>query len=440
MSSAGQSAEPLARAPLAPAPSARAQIAGLTFAMILLDPDFVIREVNSAAESLIGKSARRLVGRRLTQVVDFGGSPLVERMQGDDAQLIARNLALKVGERPLSVNMTVSPLGSDPGWRVITLSDAGQGERLGEDERTGALRGPAVLAHEIKNPLSAIRGAAQLLARRGGRGAGEDGPALTALIIDEVDRIASLVDRMQRLGREKAEPVSPCNLHAAIRRACETVRAASRVPFALVEEFDPSLPPVLANEGALVQILVNLVSNARDACAGGAAPLVTIRTRFVSGLVMNVIRLGRPVKLPIEVQVSDNGPGVDSALAHSIFEPFVSSKPMGQGLGLALVHKLVRDMDGRISHERDEAARISPTSAFICRWPEIKPEREREGHDAARIVGRRRRLAIATVITAALEDEAFTVDRCDRDRQARPACWLKTILRCHADRCGASRR
>ena len=103
-----------------------------------------------------------------------------------------------------------------------------------------------------------------------------------------------------------------------------------------------------------MQILVNLLSNARDACANGDDPAVIIRTRFVSGLVMNVFRLGRPVKLPIEVQVSDNGPGIDPALADSIFEPFVSSKPNGQGLGLALVNKLVRDMDGRISHERDE--------------------------------------------------------------------------------------
>ena len=336
-------------------PGPREQIAGLTFGLLLVGADLRIREVNPAAESLIGRSARRLVGRSLVEVIDFGQSPSSDRLRSDDAQLIARNLALKVGERALRVNLTVSPLASDPGWRVVTLSDTGQGERFGEDDRAGALRAPVVLAHEIKNPLSAIRGAAQLLARK--VGAGEQ--ALTALIADEVDRIASLVDRMQRLGREKAEPVGPCNLHAAIRRACDTVRAASATPFMLVEEFDPSLPPVMANEGALVQILVNLVSNARDACAKGPEPQVTIRTRFVSGLVMNVFRLGRPVKLPIEVQVSDNGPGVDPALADSIFEPFVSSKPNGQGLGLALVNKLVRDMDGRIGLERDDPAKLT---------------------------------------------------------------------------------
>jgi len=336
-------------------PDPRDQISGVTFGLLLLSPELKIRQVNPAAENLIGRSSRRLLDCHLFDVIDFGASRMTDRIQGDESQLIARNLMLRVGQRALSVDMTVSPLPSHPGWRVVTLSDAGQGERLSEDDRAAALRGPAVLAHEIKNPLSAIRGAAQLLARK----VGEGERTLTSLITDEVDRIASLIDRMQRLGREKAEPTGPCNLHAAIRRACATVRAASSEPLVLVEEFDPSLPPVLANEGALVQILVNLLTNARDACAGSDEPRVTIRTRFVSGLVMNVFRLGRPVKLPIEVQVSDNGPGIDPSLTDIIFEPFVSSKQNGQGLGLALVNKLVRDMDGRISHERDEVAGLT---------------------------------------------------------------------------------
>jgi two-component system, NtrC family, nitrogen regulation sensor histidine kinase GlnL len=264
---------------------------------------------------------------------------------------VARGLDLKLGQRAIKVNLTVSPLPSHPGWRVVTLSDAGKGEQLGDDDRRTTLRGPAVLAHEIKNPLAAIRGAAQLLARKA-KGAEK---AMTDLIADEVDRIAGLIDRMQRLGRQRAEPVLPLNLHEAIHRAYETVRIGSEAPVNWREEFDPSLPPVLANEGALVQVMVNLMSNARDACSPGKAPEVVVRTRFVSGLVMNVMRLGRPVKLPIEIQVSDNGPGIDPALRDDIFEPFVSSKPQGQGLGLALVQKLVRDMDGRVTHERDEA-------------------------------------------------------------------------------------
>lgn len=336
-------------------PSGAQQISGLTFALLLLDPGFVVREANHAAEDLLGASARRMVGQKLQELVEFEDLRILDRIGETEAQLTARGLSVRFGEREHRVNMTVSALVSHPGWRVLTFSDAGQGERLGDEERPPALRGPAILAHEIKNPLSAIRGAAQLL----GRKAGEGERPLTDLIADEVDRIALLIDRMQRLGRERPEPVGPFNLHQAVRRACDTLFAAGEDHIALREEFDPSLPPVLANEGALVQVLVNLIGNARDATRDSKQPTITIRTRFVSGLVLNVIRLGRPVKLPIEIQVSDNGPGVDPALADHIFEPFVTSKPHGQGLGLALVNKLVRDMNGRITHEREDNAGIT---------------------------------------------------------------------------------
>jgi two-component system nitrogen regulation sensor histidine kinase GlnL len=333
-------------------PDPRDQIAGLTFALLLLAPDLTIAQLNPAAENLIGRSARRLIGRKFLDIVGFAEERILDRLLGEEAQLVARGLPIEVERRTSLVNLTISSLPAHPGWRVVTLSDAGQGERFSDEERGGgALRGPAVLAHEIKNPLSAIRGAAQLVARKL-----DDGDrALTDLITDEVDRIAQLIDRMQRLGREQPDPVAPLNLHEAIHRACDTVSTASRMSVVIREEFDPSLPPVLANEGALVQVLINLITNARDACEGARNPEIVIRTRFVSGLVMNVIRLGRPVKLPIEVQVSDNGAGIDPALRDHIFEPFVSSKQNGQGLGLALVNKLVRDMDGRIGHERDES-------------------------------------------------------------------------------------
>lgn len=332
-------------------PAAADLIAGLTFAMLVVTPDLTVHSANPAAESMLGRSSKRLAGRDLADILDFSEMHVGDHLRRNEEQLIARGVPMRIGDKAVLVNLTVSPLATHPGWRVVTLSDAGQGERFGNEERRVSLRGPAVLAHEIKNPLAAIRGAAQLVARQ----LDEKHRGMTNLIADEVDRIAQLIDRMQRLGREKAEPVAPLNLHAAIHRALDTVQAASDATLRVREEFDPSLPPVVANEGALVQVLINLLSNARDACADQPKPQVAIRTRFVSGLVMNVFRLGRPVKLPIEVQVSDNGPGIDPAVEQHIFEPFVSSKPNGQGLGLALVQKLVRDMDGRISHERDNA-------------------------------------------------------------------------------------
>lgn len=333
-------------------PEPREQIAGLTFALLLIAPDLTIAQANPAAESMLGHSARRLVGKPFLEIVSFADGRVRDKIFADEAQLVARGLPIRVDGRDLLVNLTLSPLVAHPGWRTVTLSDAGPGERAADEERAGALRGPAVLAHEIKNPLAAIRGAAQLVARK----LPDEERALTSLITDEVDRIAQLIDRMQRLGREQPEPVEPVNLHAAVRRAVEIVTAADPSPVPLREEFDPSLPPVLANEGALVQVLINLIVNARDACRHIRNPEIVVRTRFVSGLARNVMRLGRPVKLPIEVQISDNGPGIDPALREHIFEPFVSSKKNGQGLGLALVSKLVRDMDGRIGQERDEAA------------------------------------------------------------------------------------
>lgn len=333
-------------------PEAERQIASLALAVILLGPGLEVRNANPAAEQSIGASAKRLIGRHIGEVLEFEEARILEWMEQGDAQLSAHGVLIRTGHQAArAFDLTLSPVTGAQGWQILTLQPSGSSDRLEGADAT-ALKAPAILAHEIKNPLSAIRGAAQLLARQ----AGELERAMTSLITDEVDRIAKLVDRMQSLGREKPEPVAPCNLHEVIRRARSVVEAAGDEGVQLQEEFDPSLPPVLGNADALVQVLINLVSNARDACKAAADPRIVVRTRFVSGFVMNALRLGRPIKLPIEIRVSDNGPGVDPALADHIFEPFVSSKKNGQGLGLALVKKLVRDMNGRISHERDADA------------------------------------------------------------------------------------
>lgn len=333
-------------------PDARAQLAALVFAVLLLDEDDNIIEANHAAEEMFGRSARKLCEMRFWDTVGLADERLRERLSVADAQVIARGVTIATPLSERKVNISSSPMHGDPGWRVITLSDAGQPENDEDESERMELRAPAVLAHEIKNPLSAIRGASQLLARRV---AGKDKP-LAKMISAEVDRIAQLIDRMQQLGAKPIEITGPCNLHEAIRNAMGTVRAGRNERCELVEEFDPSLPPVAADQGALEQVLINLIANACDASAALEDPHVTVRTRFVSGLVFNTIRFGKATRLPIEITVTDRGAGVDPALRDHVFEPFVSSKPQGQGLGLALVRKLLRDMGGRISHERDERA------------------------------------------------------------------------------------
>lgn len=334
-------------------PDAASQLAGFVFAVLLIDPEGRIIEANPAAEDLLGRSAHRLIGEKLTEVVAFGDPRVAAGLAEPEGPLVARDIPLATGANPRRVNLTCSPLAAHAGWRAVTLSDAGMGaEEQGEGM---ALRAPAILAHEIKNPLAAIRGASQLLARRL---EAKDKP-LAGIIAAEVDRIAGLVDRMQQLGSVSRIGAGDCNLHEAIRSALASVRAARGDGIELVEAFDPSLPRVAADAAALEQVLINLLTNACDACAVAENPRVTVRTRFVSGLVYNVIRFGKATRLPVEIVVADNGPGIAPELRDHAFEPFVTGKAHGQGLGLALVRKLVRDMGGRIAHERDDKAGLT---------------------------------------------------------------------------------
>ena len=336
-----------------PVPDAQRQLASLPLAIVLLAPGQRIASANPAAEQFFGQSLRRLAGRALADTLTFEEPRLAERIADSDTPVSAREIDVTVtgqGTRRLDVN--VAPVVDEPGWQILTLHDSTAAETMGEAPHPGedtVLRAPEILAHEIKNPLAGIRGAAQLLARK----VDDKDKALTSLIADEVDRIAKLIDQMQTLSRRTSVPVAPCNLHEAVRRASAILVASGDAP-RIEEEFDPSLPSVLGNADALVQVVINLMSNAREACRDAAVPRIIVRTRFASGLQLHSSGTDQPVRLPIELRVSDNGPGIDPAMRDHIFEPFVTSKKTGQGLGLALVRKLVRDMNGRITHDRDD--------------------------------------------------------------------------------------
>jgi two-component system nitrogen regulation sensor histidine kinase GlnL len=350
-------------------PDARAQLSGLIFALVLIDAEGRIAEVNHAAEDLLGTSANRLVGTRLTDRIGPLDPRVEARLMASDEALVVRDLAIRVGDYDVRVNLTASPLGGYPGWQVVTLSQIGHDDGSSPAGGEAMLGAPAVLAHEIKNPLAAIRGAGQLAARK----LPHADKKLAKMITDEVDRIARLIDRMQQLGSTRTGPVEPCNPHEAIRAAVATMRAASTQVSGIEirEEFDPSLPAVLANRDALEQVLINLISNARDAAQGqGGGGEIIVQTRFVSGLAFSAIRNGRAVPLPIEITISDNGPGIDPALQGHVFEPFVSSKPSGQGLGLSLVRKLVRDMNGNISHDRDSRSGLTHFRLHLPQAPD----------------------------------------------------------------------
>ena len=339
-------------------PEANRLLASLPHAVILLEPGLRIASVNPAAEQFFGQSLRRLVGSTLAQVMSFSDPRLLERLNDFETPVSAREVVVALkGRGARRIDINVAPVADTLGWQVLTIHDNSATDALGDDSGgidNAVLRGPEIMAHEIKNPLAGIRGAAQLLARK----VDERDRALTDLITSEVDRIANLIDQMQKLSRRTTSPVEPCNLHEAARRAIDVIDAASATqpsPVRLIEEFDPSLPAVLGSPDGLVQVIINLVSNAMEACREVDDPKVTIRTRFASGLQLHTTDSGKPVRLPVELRISDNGPGIDPKLRDHIFEPFVTGKKSGQGLGLALVQKLVREMNGRITHDRDEA-------------------------------------------------------------------------------------
>jgi two-component system nitrogen regulation sensor histidine kinase GlnL len=341
-------------------PDPKHLMASLPQALFLLAPDLSVTSVNPAGEQLMGQGASRLIGRMIQDMFVFEEPLIAARLNEREAHLVARGTMVRILDQPArALDLMSAPVVHFAGWQMLVLQEPVGVEALtlgmagGDDAGNAVLRAPDVLAHEIKNPLAGIRGAAQLLDRH----VDPANRALTELITREVDRIAKLIDQMQSLSRRGAEPEADCNLHEASRHAQAILTAGKNHAGALTieEEFDPSLPPISANPDQLVQVLLNLMANARDACEGQPNPRVIVRTRFASGIQVHPAAGGKPLRLPIELRVSDNGAGVPVALRDHIFEPFVSSKKNGQGLGLALVQKLVREMHGRVTHDRDEA-------------------------------------------------------------------------------------
>src|SRR3712207_4514789 len=200
-----------------------------------------------------------------------------------------------------------------------------------------------MLAHEVKNPLSGIRGAAQLLEQ----GASEDDRELCQLILDEVDRIRGLVDRMDMFS-DRAVELEPVNIHQVLNHVKRVARTGFAAGLRIVEEYDPSLPPVWGNRDLLVQILLNLVKNAAEAAGPDGGGEIALGTAYHHGVRVAVPGSKERMHLPLQVSVRDDGPGIPEAVRATLFERFVSTKRGGQGLGLALVAKLVADQGGLI--------------------------------------------------------------------------------------------
>ncbi|HVI98626.1 MAG TPA: ATP-binding protein [Sphingomonas sp.] len=327
-------------------------LAALPVGILVLDPDRRIARVNAACEQLLNLSERVLLGQRLDDILALPGAA---RSRHDGHALAAFDVEIETsrGAR-VRVDYLETLLSDRAGWRVITLHHAAtprvMGVSPGRDAGARAAVGAAaMLAHEIKNPLSGIRGAAQLLADR-------DGAAdLTSLIVTEVDRIAALIDGMQDFSDTTPLELTPENIYPLLDHARRLAAAGFAREVAIEERFDPSLPAVLVNRDALLQVILNLLKNASEAVAGQREPRIVLTTAYRQGVAIDA-GPGKPRRpLPIELAVIDNGPGAPPDIAEHLFDPFVSGRPEGKGLGLALVDKLVRGMGGIVQYAREGA-------------------------------------------------------------------------------------
>ncbi len=318
-------------------------------ALIVLGPDGCISGVNAAAEMLLNASASHLRHKPLGIVLKLPDSCLAGLRE--EAVFVAYDCVVETQRgTKLNVDFHANPLPDHDGWRLVSLNSAASAQAMGE-RRSGvraATGAAAMLAHEIKNPLSGIRGAAQLLDQAVGR----DGNALTKLIRDEVDRIATLIDRMEAFTDGRALTRKAENIYAIL----DHVRALAETGFGerinIRDAYDPSLPPVLVNRDSMIQIVLNLLKNAAEAVPSEQQGTVLLTTRYRQGVSLPG-RDGLRLKVPIELCIIDDGPGPSPEIAEHLFEPFVSSKSSGRGLGLALVDKLVRDNGGIIQFARE---------------------------------------------------------------------------------------
>ncbi|TKD52140.1 two-component sensor histidine kinase [Sphingomonas baiyangensis] len=315
--------------------------------MLVLDDGDGIVFANGACELLLNQSERSMRGLGFHQVFKLPAD-YAERRERGGVTLFDTELATQRGHR-VRVDLSEATLVDHPGWRVVALHD--RARRHGGGDRGGGARAAmgaaAMLAHEIKNPLSGIRGAAQLLGDSGADG------ELTALITTEVDRVAALIDRMQDFTDTRAATLAPANIYPLLGHARRVAEAGFARGLPIEERFDPSLPPALIDGGRFLQIVVNLLKNAAEAVRDRADARIVVTTAYRHGMSASSAP-GRPRQpLPIEICVLDNGPGAPADIAQHLFEPFVSGKPEGQGLGLPLVEKLMTDMGGLVGYSRE---------------------------------------------------------------------------------------
>ncbi len=311
---------------------------------LVFTSDGVLQAANEAAERLFGQSLGLLHRHRLAEALpsDSALPGMIIRSAREGATIRERALEIALPDlAPFEVDAASTPM--PDGLVLLTLAVKTSGPAL--DRTADTLRSVAgmgrTLAHEIKNPLAGIRGAAQLLRD----GAPPEDAALAQVIVDETDRIRRLIDRVEAFSDNRAIERRTVNVHRILDRVRVLMAAGAGDRLTFREAYDPSLPHAWGDEDQLIQVFLNLVKNAAEAAhsRGDGRGEVVISTAY---------RHAAPTT-PLEVRVQDNGPGIPADLRKRLFHPFVTTKPQGSGLGLTLVAKLVADHHGQIEFDSE---------------------------------------------------------------------------------------
>ena len=332
-------------------PNAATLWASLPVPAFLIDAENRAEDINPAAEEFLNISARSLHGQPLFDRVAID-APLEEvfaRVRANHSSLYINDVDVGTGEKaPILCNLQAAPLADQPGAVLLLISPREFADRMGRGQgmkssARSAIGMAEMLAHEIKNPLAGITGAAQLLSMN----LGPEDLELADLIVAESRRIVGRLEQVEQFGNVRKPATRPVNIHDVLDRARRSALLGFAAHMTILEDYDPSLPPTLGDADQLLQVLLNLLKNAAEA-RGDTPGTIRIRTFYDQSLRLRRSD-GSGMQLPLQIEVTDDGPGIPPAIAADIFDPFVSGRENGTGLGLALVSKIVAEHGGWIS-------------------------------------------------------------------------------------------
>ena len=327
--------------------------ASLPLPAVLIDSHGLILESNPAAELFFNASSRSLHGQPAFDrlLIDAPMDEAVARARANQSPIFINDVDVTSGERPpVQCNVQIAPLHDNGDIVMLLIAPREIADRLGratagKTAARSAIGMAEMLAHEIKNPLAGISGAAQLLAMN----LGPEDRELADLIVEETRRIVKLLEQVEQFGNLRPPRRRAVNIHDALDRARRSAAVGFAARMRITEEYDPSLPATLADPDQLMQVFLNLIKNAAEA-AGPKGGNIRLRTFYDISLRLRR-NDGTGGALPLQVEIVDDGPGIDPEIAKDIFEPFVSGRENGTGLGLALVNKIMSDHEGWITVE-----------------------------------------------------------------------------------------